>query len=145
MQLYDLTPCTHTTITNTYTNSGHWDKLLSLKAGSRGLQRTSVNAHMNVFTPLSHLTTFLSPLYLSPHHAPTCLAHGAPSFHLLILSTPPSIHYGCAANCSAAPLARRRLLSSTRPSKLCRLDLTALELPERKDNRQTVGQKWKNV
>lgn len=68
----------------------HFYKSIS---GSKALEMTSVNAHMNVFTPLSHLATFLSPLYLSPHHAPTCLAYSAPSsLHPLPLSLHSPIH-----------------------------------------------------
>lgn len=64
-----------------------------------------------VFSSLSHLATFLSPHYRSPHHAPTCLAYSTPSclhplpfsplphtFITLVLPTAQPLHWqrgGC--------------------------------------------------
>lgn len=68
-----------------------------LRARSRGSQTTSVNAHTNDSLPSLASTTFLSPLYLSLHPTPTCLAHSTLPFHFFFLSTPhiPSFHLCC--------------------------------------------------
>lgn len=137
--------CQHTTKKHTHTQSWALGWVQGLRAGSRGSQMTSMNAHMNVFAALSSLTTFLSPLYLSSHPVPTCLAHSTPPFPLSLSfhPSPSSLRLTRAANCSATPLAKEQAVIlhtalQTPPAGSYSFGASLLE-GIRKESRETGG------
>lgn len=64
---------------------------------------------------------FLFPPFFCSHtpRSFTCLAHSAPRFHFAFLSTPSSIHFSCAANCSTTGKERTLILHTAPWNSAC--------------------------